>query len=325
MIRPQALFLTAALLAPSLGSPQGIRYAPAEDQFLTRIYRLATELDLEDMRTVMNGQEIPAEYIPELEIHVLRAGVLVVTDKVVELGANRPAVLERTFDSLARQGSQDLTMSGETTLSRGTAASPFEGRTVRFTWDEDEEDFIATSVDDDEAIEGLLEDMDLRGFLPAGEVEEGDTWQLDAKALTGLLSPGGDLRWAWEGDDMQGNGRRSEDPEGEVLARFAGMQEGDLALIEITGEVTTHEEEAGDLEHIPIVDGTATTRSTTTYGLEGRLYWSVAAGRLDSLEMKTDVNVESTTLKDPEQPGPEFESTVYLVGSWECRVSIKED
>jgi len=322
MIRPLALLLAPALVASPYGSPQAIRYAPAENTTLRRVLQLSTELDLEDMRTVMNGQEIPQEYMPEIEITIMRASTFVVSDRIVEADDGRPLVLERAFDSIASQASEEVTMDGDATVKQGTASSPYEGSEVRFTWDQDGEEYEAVSADDGEPIEGLLEDMDLRAYLPAEEVEVGDTWTLEADALAGLLRPGGDLGLEWEGDELRGSHREDADMSGQITARFAGIQDDGLALVEVTGEVRTHDELAGDLEHIPIVDGTATITSSTTFVLDGRLFWNVEAGHLDSLELEADMSVESLTRKDPGQPGGDFETTVFLIGTWECRVNV---
>jgi hypothetical protein len=322
MIRPLALLLAPALVAASHGSPQAIRYAPAADTALRRVVQLSTELDLEDMQTVMNGQEIPQEYMPEIEITVMRASTLVVTDRIVEAAGGRPLLLERTFDSIASEATEEVTLDGDPNVRQGTASSPLEGRGIRFTWNENGEEYEAASTDDEKPIEGLLEDMDLRAFLPDEEVEVGDTWKLEAAVLAELLRPGGDLDLEWEGDELRGTNREGAVVSGQITARFASIQDDGLALIEVTGEVETHDEWAGDLEHIPIVDGTATTTSTTTFVLDGRLFWNVEAGHLDSLELETDMSVESLTRKDPGQPGGDFESTVHLIGTWECRVGV---
>lgn len=323
MIRPLTV-LAPLLVAVPFHGPQAIRYAPAADTTLTRVFQLVTELDMEGMRTVMNGQEIPAEYLPEMEIHVLSASTFAVTDRIVQVADGRPLELRRTFDSVASQTSEELSLQGEDTNSMETASSPYEGREIRFTWNEDDEEYEAVFADDDEVIDGLWEDMDLRGFLPEEEVEEDDTWELAPDVFAALLSPGGDLALQWEGDDLQGGDHADDELTGKVEARFAGIQDDGLALIEITGEVETQSKEAGDLEHIPVADGTATITSSTTFELDGRLYWKLEAGHLDSLELDAKMKVDHLTEKDPDQPGGDFAATVILTGTWECRISVKD-
>ena len=92
----------------------------------------------------------------------------------------------------------------------------------------------------------------------------------------------------------------------------------------VGGPLEAYEEAAGNLEHIPVAEGTATITTFTTYQLEGHIFWNLEAGRLDSLELSTDMTVESLTEKDPGQDGGDFSTNVTLIGTWECRISVRD-
>ena len=324
MIRPLTLLLAPILVASTTAGPQAIRYAPAPDTTLVRVVQLVTELDKEEMTSTMNGQEIPPEFLPEMELTVLHASTFVVTDRIAAVADGRPVELHRTFDSVELQSREELEMYGEVTTSEGKATSPYEGQELHITWSEDEEAYAMVLVEDDEVVEGLREDMDLRGFLPTGEVEEGDSWELEAEVLLGLFYPGGDLALEWEGDDLQGQPFTEDQLTGKVEARFAGIQDDGQALIEITGEVRTATSAEGNLEHIPVAEGTATITTEDTFELDGRLYWNLETGHMDSLELDAATRTEHVTMKDPGQPGGDFSATVILVGTWECRIEVSD-
>ena len=307
------------------------RYAPAEDTILVKVFSQSTELELEQLSSVMDGQEIPPEFMPEIELFVGSERHVAVTDRIVSADGGRPLVLERTFDTITAKASESLRMEpgGEST-ARGAATSPLEGRTVRFTWNADDEEYEATYTDGEDgehAPDELAEDMDLRAFLPPDEVEEGDEWELDAEVLSVLFVPGGDLEWEWELDEgMEGTYEDGDDREydGTLRVLFAGFeQDGRLAVLELSGEIESFEEGPGDLEHIPVVSGTATISTTTYFDLEGRIWWDLAAGHLDALELVAALAMKSVTEKDPGQPGPEFTSTVLLSGTWTSEVSVQ--
>ena len=307
------------------------RYAPAEDTILVKVFSQSTELELEQLSSVMDGQEIPPEFMPEIELFVGSERHVAVTDRIVSADGGRPLVLERTFDTITAKASESLRMEpgGEST-ARGAATSPLEGRTVRFTWNADDEEYEATYTDGEDgehAPDELAEDMDLRAFLPPDEVEEGDEWELDAEVLSVLFVPGGDLEWEWELDEgMEGTYEDGDDREydGTLRVLFAGFeQDGRLAVLELSGEVESFDEGPGDLEHIPVVSGTATISTTTYFDLEGRIWWDLAAGHLDALELVAALAMKSVTEKDPGQPGPEFMSTVLLSGTWTSEVSVQ--
>ena len=64
------------------------------------------------------------------------------------------------------------------------------------TWDDEEQTYYSEFDGDDadeSLLEGLLEDIDLRAFLPTEEVDVDDEWEVDTSTLGPVLLPGGAL------------------------------------------------------------------------------------------------------------------------------------
>lgn len=302
---------------------------PAGTEF-TRTVRTEFTLGLEEFTSRMNGQEIPAAFLPELDVQVHSSSLLAVTERIEEATAGRPVRLRRTFDEVEVEESNEVTLSGESDRSVRRGRSPLEGRTVRFAWDEDAEAYERSLVDDetDVALDGLLEDLDLRGLLPEEEVEIGDTWELEPALLGALETPGGDLAWEWDGDPFDEDPELDEGWSGEVEATFTGWAtdaEGRIAVIGITGEISREYARATDLEHVPVADGPATETTRETHELEAELRWDVEGGRLREFALASTVSMRVTTAQDSDDGGPApFESTLLLTGTWEVEIEIGE-
>ena len=109
-----------------------------------------------------------------------------------------------------------------------------------------------------------------------------------------------------------------------MTARLASIDaEEGTARVEFEGTLTSLREAATDLAEVPVADGTATERTTTTYELDGTLVWNTAAGHLSRLELEAMLDVAIEIEKDPGQPGVEYASTMTMSGVWSCEVTVE--
>jgi len=302
-----ALVLTAA--------PDELRFAPDEGAAVTRTFREVTELDVERGVIDMAGEE---EQLPDdFGLAVRTERVVVLSDEYVAVSGGRPTRLKRTFDriDLALTVEESHSDEDDPQATDATGASELEDLTAVFTWDDGEGQYGVAFEDDDgdeDLLAGLEEDADLRGFLPAGEVSEGDEWEVPLEALARVLRPGGDLLIELDLDDVEGEeasvvfcsfwnaAATAEELEGEVDARYAGLVEEDgreLARIELAVKLrATREvlelargilEAAGvDSEEVGMLDS-----MEVTYELDGEgvLRWDRDAGRVAALRLEGDV------------------------------------
>ena len=233
--------------APHAARSETLRWAPRSGASLKRTFEAHHRLELSSATLTVDGQEIEGEETPEWRIDYSER--VAVTDRIGDLGAGVPLELERTFDELWTEVRHAGEVFEEEESSR--SSSPLEGVTVRFLWDEDEERHAVESEEelDEELLGGLVEDMDLRAFLPADEVAEGDTWEAGPRAFLDYMWPGGQLgfRDDEEPDELDGELNRAlyENAEGTTVVTFTEVrEEEDLRLAVLHLEIEVEAEAA---------------------------------------------------------------------------------
>jgi hypothetical protein len=224
-----------------------------------------------------------------------------VTDEILEECAGQPMRVARSLGML-EVGTGSM---GEL-MFRGPEphTSALEGRHVLLEWSDETNGFSCTFIDGPTAGEPVLdcvEDMDLRGFLPTGEVEPGDRWELQRAALQALLCPGGELGLTvppgpdWAVERLPSH-LWIDQLEGHLTATFSGshQQEGErLGKVDLAGEITTSAlRKAG-----PDEQGLWTAmdyRVRTRYELRGELLWDLEGRCLRSLRLEGPCKVEKS-------------------------------
>lgn len=232
-----------------------VSYHPEKGSTASKTVEMQSEISLDEFTITQNGQEVDPSMIGDMEVDVSTTVTISVTDEyvAVERGSH-PTKLIRTYDKLSTKS----TYSGSNPMTgpmndEMDGSSELEGLRVEFTWDDDLGDFVAAFAEDsggdEELLENLTEDIDLRDFLPSGEVDEGATWDIDPNELREVFVPGGHVKIELEtSGDMQMGGTQPSpadflgDFEGEVTAEFAGIREEGgvkVAVIKIAADVST--------------------------------------------------------------------------------------
>jgi hypothetical protein len=229
----------------------------------------------------------------------------------------------QTFSASTPEGDQEE----ETPLLTG-----LEGRVVRFTWDEDDEEYRVAFADDgeedDELLEDLREDMDLRAWLPDGDVDEGDSWEIDIDDFDLVSSP--------SGIDLDAEDQTEEDEEldqllednttGEVEATYQGTREVDgvtVAVIFVTAEIETEAEQITDEEGAEVTNTTA-----MGYEVEGELLWNLDAGHLYGVLLTGDMRwslSEGAVGEGPDGEELEFLRVTELAGDLTVEVTVERE
>ena len=335
ILLPLALPALWAFSAPA----DEVAFRPEAGLTLTKSFNSTVELSLDEMRMTMNGEEQDASMLG-MEMTMTNVTELEFSDTYVRMADGQPGQLERVYESLGNttSTSQSNQFTGSMDMDI-PSSSELEGETVLFTWDADEEAYVASYPEDadgdEELLEGLEEDADLRGFLPADAVSEGDTWEIDPDYLVHLMAPGGDLKLLPE--DVEGMGPMGDptselgfqemlgDIEGEVACEYKGTEDG-MAVIAVTMEITSTNDltdmireqmagadlpaEAGD------IDFTAMDVEMAIEG-EGTLLWNARAGHFASFEFSADM--EQVMDMGMSMSGPfgdmEMEHTITMSGN----------
>ena len=351
--RPLGLaFLAAALVAFTQPLDQPA-FAPAEGASVTKTFVVGGDFSLDEFSAIVDGQDLGA-MLGSMEMNIEVENTITVTDTYVSSNGGRPEKLKRSFDSLEGLttvsmqtdfGGEDQDMSSESDL---------EGLTVVFTWDDEEEAYdvaLEGEDDDEELLEGLVEDMDLRVFLPPGEVAVDDTWEVDLKLLDDVAFPGGDLKILPEDAEEEGPESEIFDEifgedfdeyledllEGSCVCTYKGISEEEgLAEIHVAIEIGS----AADLTEMltQIIEGLAdefgeevpVTIELADLNLdfegEGVLMWDLEQGRMASFELNADMIVAADLGFTGEMDGnsQSAELSVEMSGTYEYTVETEE-
>lgn len=304
-----------------------LRFVPKAGAKLETRMTSATQMDSNQFEVVMNGQKVPAQFLPPLDVSYEGVLELVAQDTYVEVAEGRPTKLQRHYETLTGTAIWDAAMGEEYDDAAGDTKneSAIQGEDVEFVWSESESRFERALVDSDKrpaGIDLLDERLDLAGFLPADEVAVGDVWELEPELIDRLLMPGGPL--GLEGSSAaEGAEPRSVESTGELSARLVSVEEG-RASIEFEGEHVSKMSFATTLERVPVADGTATQEDTSNLELKGRLVWDLRVGRAVSLTVEASVDYVQHTVRDEGQEGPTYESTLTFSGDTAITVEIAE-
>jgi hypothetical protein len=277
--------------------PEALGFRPEEASTLEKSFKTDCELVLDDFTFSMNGEESdPGMLGIPTDFEVSFGYLLECMDAYESVADGRPLALLRTFEEFEGwyvdpDGVEAREDTGE-----------FDSLAVRFTWNEEEEEYDREVVEgeytDEEGLAVLNEDLDLRGLLPEDEVEEGDSWEVSGAPLMAILVPGVDLTRLLDEED-------TEDVPEEIVAAaerlvaeatatctFDGLEEEDgRRLARITLEWTVADDLEFDpstfgLDEIGIPMDDSSFEASFGIELEGVCLWDLEAGHFHSFEME---------------------------------------
>lgn len=280
-----------------------VRFAVKEKTKLSKVFDDKVTLHSTSFSMTFDGNE--AE-MGDFKINLEEKTHVEVSDLYGAPKDGLPTKLTRTYDKLGGSSVQKVELpegmqpDGDPNTDK-ERSSELEGKTVVFKLNEDGDGYKPSFPDDkgDAALlKRLDEDMDLRGFLPRGEVAEGKDWEIDGKVFNKVLgSPGGDLKIKTK-DDKDGDkdlgAQFEENAKGKGKGTYKGTRDVDgkkCAVIALTCEFTTEakEDNTGEGGHAGV--------KTIDLGfeIEGELLWDVEAGHFKKCTLTSKVKM---TMKD---------------------------
>ncbi len=304
-----------SLLVPFLlglgTTAERIEYRPAEGITIAKKAEIENHASLDEMSMTMDGQDM-SSMMGSFEMTIETTHSVSVNDQYASMGEGRPARLKRTFDAIS--STTHLTMRNQMTGDTDQdmpGSSELEGLSVVFAWNEDAGEYDVTFAEgtegDEELLENLAEDMDLRAFLPDQEVAVGDTWKVPVEAAKAVFAPGGALKVVPEESDDFGPTPGSNmspdemigDIDGEILAELTGIREEDgkrLAAIKIKLDVNSANDLSEKLQDLDdeMPEGMPTPKIQSMdlefeFKGEGELVWDLGLGLFHSLDLSGDV------------------------------------
>lgn len=316
--------LVPALLAMRPVADQ-LSFSPEEGSTLSKSFELTISLALDDAMMLVDGQDM-AEMILAQEPGVDATVLMTIQDTYEEMGEGRPTKLLRTFE----QASYEYDTGSD---SGSESMEDIEGVSVRFTWSDEEERYVAEFAEDSEADEEVLqslgEDMDLRALLPYDEVEVGDTW--DVELVGNVLMPGVDLTSSWDSGEIP--------PEAEpVIAFIEGEMDNMVESMIVSCEYTGTRDEDG------VQVGVVAITQECTYSVsladliaemaglagaevevdveyadvefelagEGELLWNLAGGHVSSFTLESDLAFFIDVAASADAGGQVFEQEISV-------------
>ena len=345
--------LGASLAFTLVGGGDQLAFQPQAGSSLTKGYTIGGEFTLDDISLIVDGQDIGG-MIGSIDVSVKTESRIEVTDAYRAVAGGRPTDLLRTFEALASTVHVEMTPA-QAEMPEMTSTSSLEGKTVAFRWNEEEKKYERSfheDTGDDELLDGLEEDMDLRAFLPPGEVSDGDTWSVELSELDSVVAPGGNLCMLPENGEMDDETmQRFEEIfsdfelgdvlEGECTCTFKGARDEDgvrvaeIAIeIEVSATMDLSElldkairaaiEQSGAEEMVDV------TLDTADFNLDfegkGTLLWNLAAGRMHSFQVNGDatMDIDLSIGLEAEGESHELDASLELSGSMHEDVAAKE-
>jgi hypothetical protein len=335
------LVLSVALfLAPPRGESVALRFEPEEGTVLKRTFVAEAQYRLADASASIDGEELPREG----ELPDSRTGFtehISVRDTLSSLDEGRVTELVRQFVELG----QDNTDSFEGEEASVELASPLEGRSVRFTWDADEQQYEVEAADegelDPDVAACLRQDLDLLLLLPDEDVALGDEWELDPELYLAFMWPSGLLDFHAEGEEPSPEDRAPslqtiEKLAGSGTAKLEELREEDgvkVAVIHIEMELTTGSDStapASDDEENPRPEIHTEVEIERT--LEGTILWDLEHGHAHSAALECQASrlvTQSWTLSGENEEGESLsidcERSTLLEGTIRYTATIERE
>ncbi|MBK7643116.1 MAG: hypothetical protein IPJ19_08695 [Planctomycetes bacterium] len=273
-----------------------------EDEAKFHSTSISVEIDGKDIEGAMDGLKVSIEESSRIEV----------SDVYGAPKEGKPSTVKRSFDKLTGKSTQNVELppqaNHEPIEESKERSSELEGKTVVFTLG-DEGEYKAAFEDekgDAALLEGLTEDMDMRGLLPDGDVEADKSWDIGAKVFYSVVgTPGGDLKLKSE-DDKDDSTKFDEElrnnVEGSGKGTYKGTRDVDghkCAVIALHAEFKTNGEREESDEEGP----GGTMAMEISYTIEGELLWNLEAGHFQSCKMDSEIGLKVTNSMSMEHGG----------------------
>lgn len=284
--------LALIVFAPTLPAPRcdELSFAPEKHLVVEKTFRGSGEFEFEGWTVLMNGEPVPPQYLPKLEIVSGDGGELVVRDEYLASAEGAPATLRREYLSAAATRTERVSVNGESEGGERDGTCKLEGCVVLF--DETGDQPRRTLEHGEcaaETLDALEIDLDLTAFLPrAGEAGE---WKREARELNLMDPTWGGVEFEFEPMEHDG----ASDP-AQLAATFAGtwrvvrggtreVEGRRVIALALAGEFTSSCTVDGELRDIPVASGPTTETTRFELTAEGELLWDLDKHVLHSLEL----------------------------------------
>jgi hypothetical protein len=311
----------AAFAAAPRRTEDSLSFAPKPGLELRKEFVENTQWRLTELETFVNGSPV-AGPIPSMDSESTRK--LVVLDRYAELIGGRPKSLTRAFEELGGEHAFDFDVQGLSDSIQLRLSSPLAATKVEFTRAEDGEATKAAFAGeggDAALLEGLVEDLDLRAFLPDEDMGVEDNWEIASERLARVLAPGGALHLNPDAGGVPASdaldpleivgaalfalAESATELEGDVTVEWTETQQIDgrsLAVLEIDWDSRSKGVLAERAAEMLAAAGASTDRTDVAVNVrlacegEGKLLWDLTARHAHSFELDLRTSFEAEIL-----------------------------
>ncbi len=289
------LCVVGPFLALLPGAPERVAFHPAPGTAVQRTFNLLTTVDASSIALSVGRGNWGGDF--EL-IPTAFEERWIVRDEFLAVEEDRATKLQRTYVDLT--GKETMTRFLKAQVETSTNEQDYcdlKDKSVRFEWDEGENDYRKTFVGRDEGLEPpqtLRADMDMTILLPRREVAVGDTWEVDADSFVDVLRPGGmELRM----ESLQGQLTNSLPSETgtfrTTLQEIREHEGGKQAVLKTTARIKLRgQTEPSEPEVLLGVAQVVVIDYELEFDIRGELVWNLSAGRMDSAVLQSDFSLE---------------------------------
>ena len=323
-----------SLACPALALLTGLadpHFAPAKGLRVAKTIESASNLSLDDWGCVMNGSEVPPEYLPQLAIETTRERHASTVDEFVESRDGHAIKLRRTYDALAAKDVRSVTINDQAVPGAGehVGKTSLDGCTVLF--DESASGDARRKLERGECGRGALDklwiDLDMTAMLPTGASK--DSWSVDAKVVNPFQADFAGIAFEFEkqeGSDRVDFEQLEKNADGHwTITRGAEREENGAKLLTlpIEGAFTSHCARVAPLEHVPNVTGEATEKVEEKFASKGELVWDLTHNCLRSASIEHTVHMVLTITRLPDGTPNEqtYEQTMNFKGSAKATIT----
>ncbi|MCP3917482.1 MAG: hypothetical protein GY711_18210 [bacterium] len=334
-------FLFTALIATPLllalqPRADAVHFQPEDGSSLAKEFSIEFTLSVGDITAFIDGQDL-SEGIPA-DLELAAEAAMLVTDEYLETVDGVPHEFIRTYDSL------ELYWEADDDSGEVDEFSELEGKSVKFDWDEEDESYQVTfheSDGDEDLLQGLGADMDLRVLLPEGDVSEGDTWTVEATDLGAIFFFGSKLEDLEIGDEEDAD--TTALIESELYPQFESMLDGFITecTYEGDGTIGVSLQGEGSIDLTSFIEEIAALQvpdgfefdlnvDEAVVGInvdgEATLVWDLEAGHMTSFDMTSDFEILADVYIEVDLAGEahELDASIELLGEGAWEVGLVE-
>jgi hypothetical protein len=314
-----ALAAGAVAIATPRRSEDTLTFTPKKELELRKEFVESSKWRLSELETIVNDSPV-AGPVPTMDGETTRK--LVVLDRYAELGAGRPKSLTRKFEELAGDHSFDFEVQGLSDSIQLRLSSPLVETKVEFTREGDSEatkaNFTGDASGDPLLLAGLVEDLDLRAFLPDEDMGVEDTWEIAPERFARVIAPGGALHFGPDKGGVPASdaldpleivstalfalAENTAEPEGDVTVTWVETKQVEgrsVAVLEIDWDSRSKGVLAERAAEMLAASGASSQRTDVAVNVlvicegEGKLLWDLAARHAHSFELELRTSYEA--------------------------------